>query len=84
MDVKRNGDHFGVGIIWGQFGGHFGVNLGIILGLGIISGSVSSRGLYRPCPSILSSRDHLLRSPRKLFFIVSTAIQRSLGQDVSY
>ena len=62
----------------GQFGDHFGVDLGIILGSG------SSRGMYRSCPSVLSSHDHLLRGPRKLFFIVSTAIQRSVGQDVPY
>ena len=46
--------------------------LAIISGLGIISGSGSSRGLYRSYPSILSSRDHLLRSLRtELFFVVS-------------
>ena len=35
---------------WGSFQGwdHFGVNLRIISGLGIISGSGSFRGLYRP------------------------------------
>ena len=35
---------------WGSFRGwdHFGVNLGIISGLGIIPGSGSFRGLYRP------------------------------------
>ena len=35
---------------WESFWGrdHFGVDLGIILGLGIISGSGSFRGLYRP------------------------------------
>ena len=50
--MKRNRDHFGVGIMSGSIWGSF-------------------RGMYRSCPSILSSPDHLLRGPRKLFFIVS-------------
>ena len=46
LDVKRNGDHFRVGIIsgsiWGSFWGryHFRVDLGII------SGSVSFQGRF--------------------------------------
>ena len=79
------GYHFIPKINWGSFRGRREEKSfqGIISGLGIISGSGSFRGLYRSYPSILSSRDHLLRGPRKLFFIVASR-QRSLGQDVPY
>ena len=43
---KLNGDHFGVDVK--KNGDHFGVDLGMISGLGIISGSGSFRGLYKP------------------------------------